>query len=267
MKSELHIEVITSPANPRVKYLRKLGQKKNDLGDGKFLIMGKHHIGSAVEADWHVSEVYFTAEIPDSDFGSEILQKVAEIGGALFEVPKEIFRNISEKEYDHGLVAVCEKRELDLNAIAGVDHIIALVAPQDPGNVGTILRTLDSVGGGALVMLDGGIKPYHPTFLRASMGSIFWDPVVSCSFEEFDRWRVKNGYKMFGTSAKGQPIDQYRKNADKTILLFGSEQKGLDADHIASCDQMITLPMRGHHSSLNIAVAAGIIMYKIFENN
>ena len=80
---------------------------------------------------------------------------------------------------------------------------MAIVSPQDPGNVGTILRTIDAVGASGLILLDSSVDPYHPTAVRASLGSIFWYPIVSASFAEWSRWAQQQGYHIYGTSARG----------------------------------------------------------------
>src|SRR5690606_31870596 len=104
---------------------------------------------------------------------------------------------------------------------------VALVAPQDPGNVGSILRTIDAVGASGLLLLDSSVDLYHPGAVRASMGAIFWLPVVHATFDEFAAWSRRNGYHIFGTSAHG--ARDYREVTDyprPCILLLGSEREG-----------------------------------------
>lgn len=263
MSKTTEITLITSPANQRVKALRKLRQRNNDDPE-RFIIVGTHHIGSALEAGWQVEELFITADVIESPFGKKAIQSVLKMAGDVFQIDGTLFNELSEKDYDRGMLAVCKKRVFTLDDLVGMERIAALVKPQDPGNAGTILRTLDSVGGGGLVLVDGGIKPYHPSFLRASMGSIFWDPVVMCDFDTLCAWRAVNKYRMIGTSAKGAPSVDHRVASSRTILLFGSEQKGLEPEQIEACDELVSLPMKGHHSSLNLSVAAGILLYKFF---
>lgn len=263
MNKNNDIFLITSPANPRVKALRKLRQRSNDDPE-RFLIVGTHHIGSALEAGWHIEELFITSDVLENPFGKKVIQTILRMAGDVFQIEGALFNELSEKDHDRGMLAVCRKRVFTLDDLVGLERIAALLKPQDPGNAGTILRTLDSVGGGGLVLLDGGIKPYHPSFLRASMGSIFWNPVVMCDFDTLSAWRAVNQYRMIGTSAKGKPSGSHYAAKDRTILLFGSEQKGLEPDQIDACDELVSLPMKGHHSSLNISVAAGILLYKYF---
>ena len=170
--------------------------------------------------------------------------------------------SLAEKDNPQGILAVVKQRRLGFKDLGGIQSGIALVSPQDPGNVGTILRTLDAVGSNALFLLDDGVDLYHPTCVRASMGTIFWKPVVQTSFDEFVIWAKGKGILLVGTSAHAQ-VDYRETSLGKHpwILVLGSEQKGLSLEQIAACDVTVSLPMRGKVSSLNLAVAAGILLY------
>jgi len=113
-----------------------------------------------------------------------------------------------------------------------------------------------------LFLLDGGVDPYHPTSVRASMGTIFWKPIIQTSFNEFMDWSRRGGYQRIATSAHAtQDYREMKPNAP-WILVLGSEQKGLSMEQLKACDLSVSLPMRGRASSLNLAVAAGILLYQ-----
>ena len=153
------------------------------------------------------------------------------------------------------------QRQMRLDDLKSARVGVAVVSPQDAGNVGTILRTLDAVGADALFLLDGGVDPYHPTSVRASMGTIFWKPMVQTSFNEFVNWSRGLGYQLIATSAHSGKNYLEWKPTTPWILILGSEQKGLLPEQIKACDVSVSLPMRGRASSLNLAVAAGILLY------
>ena len=143
---------------------------------------------------------------------------------------------------------------------------MALVAPQDPGNVGTILRTIDAVGASGLLILDSSVDPYHPGAVRASMGALFWYPVVRASFTDFAHWSSKQGYHVYGTSAHGRLDYREVKVYERPlILLMGSERDGLTSKQAAVCEEVVRMPMRGRETSLNLAVATGIMSYAILD--
>jgi TrmH family RNA methyltransferase len=151
---------------------------------------------------------------------------------------------------------------MEIDALGSLRTAAALVSPQDPGNVGTILRTLDAVGADALFLLDGGVELYHPTVVRSSMGTIFWKPVVQASFDEFVKWSRKGNYQLIGTSAHGDVDYQTLVPRSPWILVLGNEQKGLADAQTSVCDVKVSLPMKGRVSSLNLAVAAGVLLYQ-----
>jgi TrmH family RNA methyltransferase len=142
---------------------------------------------------------------------------------------------------------------------------IALVSPQDPGNVGTILRTMDAVGSEALFLLDGGVELYHPTVVRSSMGTIFWKPIVQTSFGDFAAWAREQHCQLIGTSARGDVEYQTFVPERPWALVLGNEQKGLSPEQIKACDVTVSLPMKGRVSSLNLAVAAGVLLYRFTQ--
>jgi len=170
--------------------------------------------------------------------------------------------SMAEKENPQGIIAIVRQRKAKLSELKPITRAVALVSPQDPGNVGTILRTLDAVGAGALFMLDGGVEQYHPSVVRASMGTIFWKPMVQTSFNEFVGWARDGKYQLIGTSAKANA--DYRSLIPKEpwILVLGNEQKGLSPEQTSACDVTVSLPMQGRVSSLNLAVAAGVLLYQ-----
>jgi TrmH family RNA methyltransferase len=256
--------LLTSLSNPLVKGVRALKGRKGRAESGSFLVEGLHHVGSAIEAGWDVDTVLYAPDLLTGDYAASLLGDVHRIGHNLQAVSVKVLKSLAEKDNPQGILAVVKQRTLGFSDLGSIRSGVALVSPQDPGNVGAILRTLDAVGGDALFLLDGGVELYHPTCVRASMGTIFWKPVVQTGFDRFVSWAKKDKYNLVGTSAHA-PKD-YREVVPGTppwILILGSEQKGLSSEQIAACDLTISLPMRGKVSSLNLAVAAGILLYAL----
>jgi TrmH family RNA methyltransferase len=173
--------------------------------------------------------------------------------------------SLADKENPQGIIAVVRQRQQQLSAIRPSKTAASLVSPQDPGNVGTILRTLDAVGIEILFLLEGGVELYHPTVIRSSMGTIFWKQVIQTSFNEFCRWARENRYQLIGTSAHGDVEYRTFMPNEPWVLVLGNEQKGLSAEQSRACDVTVSLPMRGRVSSLNLSVAAGILLYEFIQ--
>ena len=261
--------LISSNVNPLVKQIRSLRQKKGREQLGLFLVEGIHHVGEAIQAGWILETLVYAPDLLTSAFAHQLVDQQARRGVSCVALAGDLFASIAEKDNPQGLLAVVHQRRLELENIAPENFAFgaAAVSPQDPGNVGTILRTLDAVGADGLFLLDGGVELYHPSVVRASMGTLFWKPVVQASFIEFEHWRRKNGYQLVGSSAHaGTGYREFQWGNQPTILLLGNEQKGLSPQQAAACDGVVSMPMKGRLTSLNLAVAAGVLLYQMMEN-
>ncbi len=254
--------VISSVSNPLIKRVRSLRQRKARAESGLFVVEGLHHVGEALEAGWHVETVLYAPDVLTSSFGSTLLSTHPE---KLQPVSHEVMESLADKENPQGILAVVHQRHESLADLSPMQPMVAAVSPQDPGNVGTILRTMDAVGVDALVLVDGGVDPYHPTRVRASMGAIFWKRIAQAGFDELMAWCTNGGYQRIATSAHAAMDYRQFKPTEPWVLLLGSEQKGLSREQIGACEAAISLPMRGRASSLNLAVAAGILLYHLCE--
>jgi TrmH family RNA methyltransferase len=257
------MELITSTANPLVKQVRALHQKKARSESSTFLVEGIHHVGEVIEAGWDVDVILHAPELLASKFAKELLDQASHQNLKLQPVSAQVMESIADKENPQGVLAVVRERRLELSGLKPFSRAVALVSPQDPGNVGTILRTMDAVNADVLFLLDGGVDLYHPTVVRASMGTLFWLPVVKTSFSEFHDWVRKGNFQLIGTSAKADVDFRTLVPQLPWVLMLGNEQKGLSAEQTTACDVTISLPMRGKVSSLNLSVAAGVLLYQL----
>ena len=253
---------LTSLSNPLVKKIRSLKNHKARAQSGLFLAEGLHHVGSALEAGWDVDALLYAPDLLTGQFATSLLDNARRIGYVPQPVSAKVMKALTEKDHPQGILASVKQRQSGFSDLHEIQSGVALVSPQDPGNVGTILRTLDAVGADALFLLNGGVDLYHPTCVRASMGTLFWKPVIRSSFEEFVDWAKANGLRLIGASAHAQ-MDYHEIRLDDLpwVLLLGSEQKGLSGEQIAACDLTVSMPMRGKVSSLNLSVAVGVLLY------
>jgi TrmH family RNA methyltransferase len=259
---------LSSRNNPRIKQVRALRQNKARQATGLFLVEGIRHVGEAVEAGAPLEAVYYAPELLHSPYATDLVKRLSGIGVPCFAVTEQVFFSLADKENPQGLLAVARQLSCELSELSPQNFPwgVALVAPQDPGNLGAILRSLDAVGASGLLLLENSADPYHPSAVRASMGTLFWHQVVSASFAEFTRWADQHKYHVYGTSAHGE--EDYRSVEAYSwpcILLMGSEREGLTPQQAAICECLIRLPMRGRATSLNLAVAAGIMLYAMLE--
>lgn len=223
-------------------------------------------MGEAVEAGAHIEAIYYAPELLTSQFAQDLIDRQSAHGLPCYAVAADIFDVLVEKENPQGILGVVHQRYLPLSGLGPRDFPwgVALVEPQDPGNVGTIFRTIDAVGASGLILLENSVDPYHATAVRASMGALFWHPVVTASFVEFAGWARENRYHIYGTSAHAErdyrEVGVYRR---PLVLLMGSEREGLSDEQAAICEQLVRLPMKGKVTSLNLAVATGVMLYEM----
>lgn len=258
--------IITSQNNPRIKQIRALRQRKERDQTGLAFIEGIRIVAEAAALPDTIETLVVAPELLSSSFAQELVQAKQNEGMPCLEVTPEVFGSLSIKEGPQGIGAVILQHWETLEQIVLSDDFcwVALDAVQDPGNLGTILRTCDAVGCSGLILLGQSTDPYDATALRASMGAIFTQRLVKASFTDFVAWKQQRGYPVIGTS--GAAASDYQSAAYQfpTILLMGSERLGLSPDQQAACDLVVSLPMVGRADSLNLAVATGVMLYTLF---
>lgn len=259
--------MITSSANPTIKFIRKLADRKERQQSGLFFAEGLRIVGEAVQKRWEVELLVVAPELLTSLFGQQLVSDVADRGGSVLEVSADIFRTLSSKDGPQGIAAVIRQRwsGLDDVAVKPGDTWIALDAVQDPGNLGTILRTSDAAGCKGILLLDQSTDPFDPGTVRASMGAVFSQPMIKTSLPAFAAWKKQTGTPVIGTSDKArQDYHQYIYPSG-LVVLMGSERQGLQESHYAICDAVISIPMYGESDSLNLAIATALVVYEILN--
>lgn len=256
--------IITSTSNRLIKKMRTLKNRKGRAKSGLFLVEGLQHIGSAIEAKWDLELILYSPEMLVGEYAISLLESMHRSGLNTQPVSAPVLKSLAEKDNPAGILASVRQRRLSISDLNAINIGVALVSPQDPGNVGTIMRTLDAIGGKVLFVLDGGVDIYHPTCVRASMGTLFWISVIQATFNEFVRWGKKNTIKFIGTSAHAQRNYRDAKPGESAwVLLLGSEKEGLSDEQLSACAINVSMPMLGKASSLNLAVAAGVMLYAL----
>ncbi len=258
------MELISSRQNPKVKYVKSLRERKGRQTGNTFLVEGIRPVGEAFEAGADIQAVFYAPHMLDSDFAHWLIEAVQARGIACYAVSEAVFRSMAEKENPQGILAVVREVSLSLESLSPQNFSwgVALVSPQDPGNLGAILRSVDAVGADGVLVLDGGVDVYHPSVVRASMGTIFWHPLVCTSFDAFEAWAKMHRYHVFGTSAHASRDYRMVESFPRPrLLLMGSEREGLQPRHLAICEASLRLPMQGRASSLNLAIATGVFLY------
>jgi TrmH family RNA methyltransferase len=255
--------LLTSRKNPKLKQVRALQQRKQRKVQGLFVVEGIRHVGEAVEAGAPIEYVIYSPDQLKSDFAYQLISRLESVGIPVFTTPSELFKDLADKENPAGILGVIKQREQSLDQLSPENFGWGAVieAPQDPGNLGTIIRTVDAAGAQGLIVVGGGVDIYHPTAVRASMGALFWHPVVPATPDEFLLWQETHGYNLYGTSANGETDYRQVEYEKPALLMLGSERAGLSEGFQSACQHVIRLPMHGRSTSLNLSIAAGILLY------
>lgn len=270
--------MITSLANERIKAIRKLHDRKARQESGLFYVEGLRIVGEVAEHAGggraaagrraEIETLVVAPELLKSDFGRQLVAAQQSQGVPVMEVSSEVFQRISLKEGPQGIAAVVRQRWTPLDAVQLNEQSgiwVALDSVADPGNLGTILRTLDAVGGQGVILLDQSTDPYDPSAVRASMGALFSLSLVKASLAEFAGYKHARGWTVVGTSDKARTDYHAYRYPQPLIVLMGSERQGLQEQHLALCDEVVSIPMLGKSDSLNLAVATAVVLYEILN--
>ncbi len=259
--------LIASPRNPRIMQVRKLATRKERSRSGLFFAEGIRLVVEAIRSDSEITSLIVAPELLTSDFAHDLIARQVGRDIPRLEVTTAVMQRLAARQHPQGLAAVVRQRWHPLATVRPGNELcwVALDAPQDPGNVGTILRTLDAVGGAGLILLGDATDPYHPAAVRASMGAICTQRLVRTTFAELCTWKQTHGYRLAGTAVTAtRDYDAVSYDAP-LVLLMGSEREGLSANQAAACDDLLRLPMVGRVDSLNLAVATSVMLYEIFR--
>jgi TrmH family RNA methyltransferase len=260
--------MITSSANNRLKEIRKLRDRKYRTETGLAWVGGLRACGDAFTRPDLIHQLVYCPDTLHSDFAKGLLRIAEQNQIETFSVSRDAFPSLSGKDNPQGIGVVIQQqfRPIDMVNPCPGDLWVILDRIADPGNLGTIMRTLDACGGKGLILVDQCTDPYDSTAIRASTGAIFHLDLVKVGIESFTGWKKKISAQLFGAVAVPGALDYHTCTyADPLLLLMGSERKGLQPILMDLCDTAVTIPMVGHVDSLNLAEATAIVLYEVLN--
>ncbi|MDO4179492.1 MAG: RNA methyltransferase [Phascolarctobacterium sp.] len=252
---------ITAVNNPHVKNAAELKQKKYRTKSGLFLAEGLRTVEEAIEAN-QVESVFYTPV--DDERTRKALELAAAHNIKLFCVSEAVMKKISDTETPQGIIAVCNMTHLNLEELLSQGKmLLVLDRVQDPGNIGTMLRTADASGIGGLLLLNGCADIYAPKTVRASMGSLFHLPVLQgLDDEAFINLAKDYGYELLVTCLEGADNLYKADLSGRIAFVMGNEANGVSDKFLQAADKKVFIPMQGKAESLNVAMAAGVVMFE-----
>jgi RNA methyltransferase, TrmH family len=256
---------ITSTSNPVVKRARSLRQRKYREREGAFLVEGIHPLWQALDHGAPVETILVAPELLTSDAATKLIDRFKQGGGAVAELSARAFESISGRDNPSGLAAVIEVegRDLDEASVEQDSLFVAVHQVANPGNLGTIIRTADAVRSDGVVVTGRATDPFHPAAVKASTGTLFSTPVYRVDdFDRLNEWRRRQGLTLVVTSAHAETEHWKVDYPRPCVVAFGSEAEGLPAEIMEEGDIAVRIPMHGGATSLNLAVAAGVVLYE-----
>ena len=255
---------ITSASNPLIKTLKSLHAKKGRAETGLFLAEGARLAREAADLGVWPETMLFAADALQRGQVRELASAAERHGVRLIETSEKVLAGIAKRDNPQTVIGAYRQILSPLDMING-GVVVALEGVRDPGNLGTILRTADSVGAGGVVLLGESCDPFSVEAVRASMGSIFSVKLARASFSDLLKFRTARGATLIGASLKGMALEADRAVGGRAVLLMGNEQSGLPAEMEAACDLLVRIPMRGRADSLNLAVATAVMLYDLWR--
>lgn len=259
---------ITSAANAEVKRLRSLHERKYRRQTGWFLAEGTRICTEAVALGWEMHRLAFLAGRENDKHVRSLLGALGEAGGRALPMTKSLLQRISRKDNPQMVLGAFAQRHIGLADIHPdpADIWVALDRVRDPGNLGTIMRTIDATGARGLILIDDCTDPYSVEAVRASMGAVFNVAIASCSQPEFLAFASDWPGRILGTALPASADYRTAAYDGPLIVMMGNEQAGLPDPLMQICTQLIRMPMRGRSDSLNLAVATGVALYEAVRN-
>lgn len=256
---------VTSLTNPLVKAVRSLHQRKTREESGQFVAEGLKFVLEAIDLERFPDVLLHGPEAGGLPLLERAREATLAAGGQVIEVTRDILAKVSRRDNPQAVIGVFQQVYTPLEALepGRATGWVALHRVRDPGNLGTVIRTADAAGCGAVILVGACCDPYSVEAVRATMGSIFALPIVHTDEAAFVDWRARWPGSVVGTllSAKVSHAEaSYRR---PTLILLGNEQQGLPPDMADLCDVNVKIPMRGRADSLNLSVAAGIMIYAV----
>ena len=236
---------IESKNNNLFKEIKKLKEKKHRIKSNKYLIEGLRFVEEAIKSKVSIDSIIFTESFKEKN--PDLFLKINE-NIKLIQMNETLLKQLCSTENPQGIVGVINMQNKELKS----GELVVLVDKvQDPGNMGTIIRTAHAAGAAGIVMTKGTVDIYNDKTLRSTMGSIFYIPIVEDNSLDFVKSLKKEGYKLVVSSLQG-----------KVMIAVGNEGNGVSDEVYDIADIKVKIPMPGEAESLNVAVATSIMIYE-----
>jgi TrmH family RNA methyltransferase len=254
------LEQIQSKDNLLIKDIKKLKEKKYRISSNMFLVEGFRFVEEAIDSDFEVMDIFISAR-GELKYENSSLKNKIQSNTKVYGISDSLFKSICDTEHPQGIIAVVRNKSVEIKYDQGF-YILADKI-QDPGNMGTIIRTAHAAGALGVLITKGSVDIYNEKTLRATMGSIFKIPVLYDNDLSLVKKLRNSGFKLVASSLDTDKNFYEVDLKEKVIISVGNEGNGISTEVYDLCDLKIKIPMPGGAESLNVAVAASIMMYEV----
>lgn len=255
---------ISSLQNPAVKRLLQLQEKSRARKkEGRFVVEGAREIGMAIKGGYEIEEIYYCPDHFSSEDLGELLASTSI--SSVTEVPQEVYEKIAYRGSTEGIIAVGVSRELNLDHFRLENPsplILVAEAPEKPGNIGALLRTADAAHLDGVFIANPKTDLFNPNIIRSSVGCVFTNKIATGTTSEIIEFLQKNNIAIYGAALQASvPYHCIDFNSPAAIVV-GTEATGLSEEWLQNTSRNIVIPMQGEIDSMNVSVAAGILIFE-----
>lgn len=252
---------ITSIQNPLIKSLVQLQEKaKVRKQTGTFLIEGKREIELAIKGKYDLETILFLPELISEEYISKVSNKQID----LIEINKEVYQKLAYRDTTEGILAVAKTKSLTLSDLKLPENPLILVMEsiEKPGNIGAMLRTCDAANIDAVIIANPKTDLYNPNIVRSSVGCLFTNQIATGTTEDVIAFLKKHNIAIFGATLQNSNAYHTQNYTVPTALVVGTEATGLTQAWRDNATQNIIIPMQGEIDSMNVSVAAAILLFE-----
>ncbi|WP_300437192.1 RNA methyltransferase [Christiangramia sp.] len=257
---------ITSPQNKEIKWLLQLQEKsRNRRKENAFIVEGKREVGLAIKGGYIPLHLYFVPELISFQDVVEIAKTNNEKAAEITEISQEVYNKIAYRGSTEGIIVVFRSKEHKLENLNFKNTnplILVAESPEKPGNIGAILRTADAAAVDAVIIANPQTDLYNPNIIRSSVGGIFTNQIAIGSTSEIIEFLKREHIQIYSAALQASKPYYDINFRESSAIIMGTEATGLSDEWLENSTQNIIIPMHGEIDSMNVSVAAGILIFE-----
>lgn len=260
------LKKITSVQNREIKRLLQLQEKsRNRRKEGVFIVEGQRETQLAIKGNYKALQLYFDPELVDFQEVVEIAKSNQDEPAEIIEINNEVYQKLAYRGGTEGLIGVFSVREHSLEKLefkTSNPLILVAEAPEKPGNIGAILRTADAAAVDAVIIANPKTDLYNPNIIRSSVGCVFTNQIATGTTSEIIEFLQRKNIRIYSAALQASEVYHKIDFREASAIVMGTEATGLSDEWLENSTRNIIIPMEGEIDSMNVSVAAGILIFE-----